>query len=313
MHFHALGDRAVRNGLDAIEAARQPNSQRQRHHLAHLQVMHPDDIRRFAELNATANIQALWAAHEPQMDELTIPFLGERRSGWQYPFRSLQDAGANLCAGSDWPVSSPDPLWAAHVAVNRIAPPAADRAAHDDPGAFLPEQRLDLSTFLAAYTCGSARINGVEASAGAIRPGLDADFAVVDADLANISSHEIGRARSPRPGSAANSSTSRATSARATTTADNQTAPALQRGRSTASRRTDEPTTANVSGCGHAGSLRAPRRGVRPVGRRQQLEHDLVSPTTGPGNDHRDRHEAGLVGHLGGVPAGELARPDLRL
>ena len=68
----------------------------------------------------TANLQALWAVHEPQMDELTIPFLGAERAGWQYPFAGLQAAGARLCAGSDWPVSSPDPLLAAHVAVNRV-------------------------------------------------------------------------------------------------------------------------------------------------------------------------------------------------
>ena len=87
VHFHALGDRAVRNALDAIEAARTANGDSgQRHHLAHLQVVHPDDIPRFAALSATANIQPLWATHEPQMDDLTIPFLGERRAGWQYPF-----------------------------------------------------------------------------------------------------------------------------------------------------------------------------------------------------------------------------------
>jgi predicted amidohydrolase YtcJ len=195
VHFHALGDRAVRNALDAIATARKWNGTAgQRHHLAHLQLIHPGDIKRFAELNATANIQALWAAHEPQMDELTIPFLGERRSGWQYPFRSLTDAGASLCAGSDWPVSSPNPLSAAHVAVNRVLPRAADRPEASTPGAFFPEQRVDLRTFLAAYTSGSARINGIEASAGAIRPGFDADFAIVDADLANLSNHEIGQA-----------------------------------------------------------------------------------------------------------------------
>ena len=211
VHFHALGDRAVRNGLDAIEAARTANGATgNRHHLAHLQVIHPDDIKRFAGLQATANIQALWAAHEPQMDELTIPFLGERRSAWQYPFGSLKEAGARLCAGSDWPVSSPDPLWAAHVAVNRIVPPAADHGAgsrdsgdrgpagnrdgNGGHGPFLPEQRLDLATFLAAYTSGSAWINGVGETAGAIREGLGADFAIVGADLATIKGHEIGAA-----------------------------------------------------------------------------------------------------------------------
>jgi predicted amidohydrolase YtcJ len=192
VHFHALGDRAVRNALDAIAAARRENGGGgHRHHLAHLQVVHPDDIPRFAQVSATANIQPLWAAHEPQMDELTIPFLGDRRAGWQYPFRSLLDAGAALCAGSDWPVSSPNPLWGAHVAVNRIAPGADGQ---HGAGPFLPEQRLSLTTILAAYTSGSARVNGLDSVTGAVRAGLDADFAVVDADLRQIASHEIGQA-----------------------------------------------------------------------------------------------------------------------
>jgi predicted amidohydrolase YtcJ len=192
VHFHALGDRAVRHALDAVEAARRASGgQGGRHHLAHLQVIHPDDIPRFSRLSATANIQALWATHEPQMDDLTIPFLGERRSAWQYPFRSLQDAGSQLCAGSDWPVSSPNPLWGAHVAVNRSLP--ADAGGHGrDP--FLPQQRLDLAAILAAYTSGSARVNGLDAVTGSIREGLDADFAVIDADLSHIGDHEICRA-----------------------------------------------------------------------------------------------------------------------
>jgi predicted amidohydrolase YtcJ len=192
VHFHALGDRAVRNALDAIEAARAANGgSGPRHHLAHLQVVHPDDIPRFAALSATANIQALWATHEPQMDVLTIPFLGERRAGWQYPFGSLHAAGAALAAGSDWSVSSPNPLWAAHVAVNRSLPPG-DSDGNSDP--FLPGQALDLPTFLAAYTSGSARVNGFGEVTGAIRAGLDADFAVVDADLGHIPAGEIGTA-----------------------------------------------------------------------------------------------------------------------
>ena len=192
VHFHALGDRAVRNALDAIEAARTVNgASGLRHHLAHIQVVHPDDIPRFAALSATANMQALWATHEPQMDVLTIPFLGERRAGWQYPFRSLQAAGAELAAGSDWSVSSPNPLWAAHVAVNRAAPAAAvPRGTTSDP--FLPEQALDLPSFLAAYTSGSARVNGLEDVTGSVRPGLDADFAVVNADLSHLPAAEIG-------------------------------------------------------------------------------------------------------------------------
>ena len=82
---------------------------------------------RFAELGVTANMQALWAAHEPQMDELTIPFLGPERSARQYVFGDLLRSGARLAAGSDWAVSSANPLRAIHVAVNR-ALREADRA-----------------------------------------------------------------------------------------------------------------------------------------------------------------------------------------
>jgi predicted amidohydrolase YtcJ len=188
VHFHALGDRAVRNALNAIEAAGPSGN---RHHLAHLQVIHPDDIARFAQLSATANIQALWASHEAQMDELTIPFLGERRAGWQYPFAALHNAGAAFCAGSDWPVSSPDPLLGVHVAVNRSLPATAGGSGKDP---FLPQQAIGLATALAAYTSGSARVNGLEATAGAIKPGFDADFAIVDADLATIGNAEICQA-----------------------------------------------------------------------------------------------------------------------
>jgi len=189
VHFHALGDRAVRHALDAVAAARTQNGRAGgRHHLAHLQVVHPADIPRFTWLDATANIQPLWATHEPQMDELTIPFLGERRAGWQYPFRSLDAAGAALCAGSDWPVSSPDPLLGVHVAVNRSLPASAGGTGQDP---FLPRQAIDLATALAAYTSGSARTNGLESVTGSIRTGLDADFAVIDADLATARPDEI--------------------------------------------------------------------------------------------------------------------------
>ncbi|MFE9310164.1 amidohydrolase [Streptomyces sp. NPDC006706] len=189
VHFHALGDRAVREALDAIEAARTANGRRAtRHHLAHLQVVHPDDIPRFARLGAIANIQPLWAAHEPQMDELTIPFLGPERAARQYPFGCLLRAGATLAAGSDWSVSSPDPLAGIHVAVNRMPPGATDGRV------FLPEQRLDLATAVAAYTAGSAHVNGLD-DTGALRPGQLADLVVLDRDIFTAPAEEIHTAR----------------------------------------------------------------------------------------------------------------------
>jgi predicted amidohydrolase YtcJ len=177
VHVHAIGDRAVREALDAFDAARASNPvSRGRHHIAHLQVLHHDDIPRFAELSVTANMQALWAAHEPQMDELTIPFLGPERAARQYPFASLLRAGARLAAGSDWAVSSANPLEGIHVAVNRTMPDA-------EPGAepLLPGQALTLAEALAAYTAGSAYVNHLDET-GAVAPGYLADLVVLDRD-----------------------------------------------------------------------------------------------------------------------------------
>ena len=187
-HFHALGDRAVRDALDAVEAARAANGPSDtRPHLAHLQVVHPDDVARFARLGAVANIQPLWAAHEPQMDELTIPFLGPERALWQYPFASLLRSGARLAAGSDWPVSSPDPLQGIHVAVNRVEPGGAGPV-------FLPGERLDLAAALTAYTAGSAYANHLD-DTGRVTAGALADLVVLDRDPFAAPPEEIGETR----------------------------------------------------------------------------------------------------------------------
>ncbi|WP_030257732.1 amidohydrolase [Streptomyces violens] len=190
VHFHALGDRAVRESLDAVEAARKANGWTDhRPHLAHLQIVHPDDVPRFRRLGATANIQALWAVHEPQMDDLTIPFLGAERTTHQYPFGDLLRSGATLAAGSDWPVSSPDPMAALHTAVHRRLPDAPS-----DSPAFLPEQRLDLGAALAAYTAGSAYVNHLD-DTGTLRPGNLADLAVLDRDPFEDPSGDIAATR----------------------------------------------------------------------------------------------------------------------
>jgi predicted amidohydrolase YtcJ len=195
VHFHALAERAVREALDAIEAARAANGPSDhRHHLAHLQVVHPNDVPRFRRLHAVANAQPLWAAHEPQMDDLTIPFLGEPRWRWQYPFGSLVRSGASLCMGSDWPVSTPDPLDEIHVAVNRVTPPdyPYGDGAHE---VFLPDERLDLATALASFTIGSAYVNHLDHVTGSIEVGKFADLAIVDRDLFEHPPSEISSAR----------------------------------------------------------------------------------------------------------------------
>jgi predicted amidohydrolase YtcJ len=187
-HFHTIGERAVREALDAIEHARGENGPTDnRHHLAHIQVIHPDDVPRFRTLGAVANGQPLWAVYDAQMCDLTIPFLGEERATWQYPFGSLVRSGAVLAFGSDWSVSSPNPLEEIHVAVNRSVRPegleasGGSRRAVEE--AFLPDERIDLATAIGAFTMGSAYVNHLDDVTGSIEAGKLADLIVVDRDL----------------------------------------------------------------------------------------------------------------------------------
>ena len=141
-----------------------------RHHLAHLQVVHPDDVPRFAELGAVANIQPLWAAHEPQMDELTIPFLGARRAAWQYPFGDLLRAGVADGRRQRLVGQQPRP---ARGHPRRGQPGRA----RDGRGAVVRAQPASLSPRpLTAYTAGSAYVNHLDETTGRIEVGYLADL-----------------------------------------------------------------------------------------------------------------------------------------
>ncbi|PZG19293.1 amidohydrolase [Nonomuraea aridisoli] len=188
VHLHAIGDRAVRNALDAVQAARTANGAGdRRHHIAHLQLVHPDDVPRFRELGVTANLQAYWAQLEPQMEELTVPFLGRDRADLQYPFGDLLRSGATLAMGSDWAVTTANPLEEIEVAVTRIDPENRDNPP------FLPEQALPLRTALAAFTAGSAYVNHDD-EAGTIAVGNRADLTVLDRNLFTRAAGPVGDA-----------------------------------------------------------------------------------------------------------------------
>jgi predicted amidohydrolase YtcJ len=197
VHIHTIGDGAVRDALDAIEAARATNGWTDnRHHLAHIQVVHPDDIPRFRRLGVAVNGQPLWAAYEPQMIELTLPFLGPERTEWQYSFGSLLRSGAMIAFGSDWPISTPDVMQGMHVAVNRTVP-AGYLYSGDDPREsepFLPEQRITLAQTIRAYTKGSAYVNHLDEVSGSIEIGKYADLAVVSQNLFAIDPAAISTA-----------------------------------------------------------------------------------------------------------------------
>ena len=193
VHFHAVGDRAVTQALDAVAAAAAANGERgNRHHIAHVQVVDPADVPRFRQLGVTVNAQPLWARLEPQMTELTLPYLGAERGRNQYPFGSFENAGAAMAFGSDWPVSTPDPFREMHVAVNRTPVPDRTRWTPAD-GVFLPDERLSLLSAVRAFSLGSAYVNKDERIAGSLAPGKSADFMVIDRNPFDGARDEIWR------------------------------------------------------------------------------------------------------------------------
>jgi predicted amidohydrolase YtcJ len=190
IHIHAIGDRAVRMSLDALEAAREANGPRDaRHHIAHLELVDPADIPRFQMLGVVANFQPLWAYPDLYITKLTEPILGPERSRRLYPIGSLVRSGAMIVGGSDWSVSSLNPLEAIQVAVTRRAP-------EDSVGvAWLPEEQIDLATALAAYTIKGACLSHQEKISGSIETGKAADLVVLDRNLFEIPSSEIHQVR----------------------------------------------------------------------------------------------------------------------
>jgi predicted amidohydrolase YtcJ len=127
------------------------------------------------------------------MEELTIPFVGEERSGWQYSIGAVHATGARVAFGSDWPVSSPDPLQEIHVAVNRtLSTTLGDPRASECTTPFRPDQALSLADALDAFTRGVAFVNGEEERLGSLEVGMLGDVVVLDHDLFEVSPGTIG-------------------------------------------------------------------------------------------------------------------------
>ncbi len=190
IHIHAIGDRGIRASLDAFEKARAANGPRDsRHHIAHIELFHPDDIPRFRSLGVVANFQPLWAFADTYITDLTEPQLGPERSRWLYPLKSLKDSGAVLAAGSDWSVSSMNPLDAIEVAVTRKDLNAPEGAS------WIPEERVDLDTILAAYTRGGAYVQHEESLTGSLEVGKRGDLIVLEKNLFEIPETEIHRVK----------------------------------------------------------------------------------------------------------------------
>ncbi len=190
VHIHTIGDRAVRESLDVLEAAMRANGRRDaRHQLAHVQFAHPDDLPRFGALGVIANVTPLWARLEEYVTELTLPFVSARAAAGMYPFASILRAGGALAFGSDWSVSTPDPLHQLATAVARVDP----EGAASEP--LLADERLDLDAAIAAQTIGAAHACALDAVTGSIEPGKLADLVVLDRDLHGLEPRDYLGAR----------------------------------------------------------------------------------------------------------------------
>ena len=190
IHIHAIGDRAIRNSLDALEFARQRNGPRDsRHHIAHIQLFHPKDIPRFRQLGVIANFQPLWAFEDPYIKDLTVPVLGPERSRWLYPIHSMAGTGAIIACGSDWPVTSMNPLDAMQVAITR-------RGLDEGAGiGWIPEETVDLAIVLAGYTINGAYLSFQQTETGSIEVGKSADLVVLNRNLFDTPAQEIYRCK----------------------------------------------------------------------------------------------------------------------
>ncbi len=190
IHIHAIGDRGIREALDALEAAEKATGRRDaRHHIAHLELIDPADIPRFRRLGVVANFQPLWANGDQYITEMTEPTLGPARSRWLYPIASVVAAGGVTAFGSDWSVSSMNPLDGIEVAVTHREPSKG-------PGpAWLPQEQIALPEAIAGYTIGGAYLDFSEKETGSIETGKAADLVVIDRNLFEIPASQIHEAK----------------------------------------------------------------------------------------------------------------------
>lgn len=187
IHIHVIGDGATRIAFDCLEAARRANgSWPSLHQLAHVQMIDPDDIPRFRELGAVANIQPLWARNEPSVTDVAMPLVGEARGRWMYPWRSIIASGAPYAVSSDWGVSTLNPFPIMQTAVTR-QPPERGR----DHPVFQPQERIGVEDVVRGYTVNAAAAAWRADETGSLTTGKWADLILLDRDIFAIGPYEI--------------------------------------------------------------------------------------------------------------------------
>ncbi len=191
LHFHTIGDGAVRAALDALEAAQRANGVRDsRHIVSHVQLIDPADIARLPKLGVIASMTPAWSRGDDLNRTFAEPRLGPERSRWLYPHRSILDAGGRLAWGTDWPVTTLVPLQGIETAVTRRYNGGRDPEGKPD-AAWIPQECLSLEQAIAAYTLGSAYALFLEKDCGSVEAGKRADLVVLEKNLFKIPALEI--------------------------------------------------------------------------------------------------------------------------
>jgi predicted amidohydrolase YtcJ len=186
VHIHAIGDLAVKAGLDAFEAARKANPNGTLPHaMTHAQFVDPEDIPRFAQLRVIAALQLLWAVADPSTNEQVKPYIDPEIYRWMYPARSMLETGAEIAGASDWPVSSANPFAAMYQAETRSGPQGVLNAA----------QRMPREAMLYAYTRNSAHALNQLSEIGSLAPNKRADLTLVDRDVLTVPAEDLKNAK----------------------------------------------------------------------------------------------------------------------
>lgn len=185
VHAHAIGDGAVRAALDGYEIARANNGGTDnRHTIAHLQLVHPDDYGRFAELNVIPDMQLQWATRNVWTMEALLPFIGQDRHDRMYPAKSMLKAGARLAGGSDWPVDPLYPWNQVQSAIDRMG-------LYGEDSPLGPWEGISRRQSLRMHTSGTAYQLRQDGSTGTLEAGKQADLVLLDRDIATCPVDQI--------------------------------------------------------------------------------------------------------------------------
>ncbi|MBL0742013.1 amidohydrolase [Chryseolinea lacunae] len=182
VHVHAIGDRAVTETLNAAAAARKANgNSKLAHSITHMQLVVPEDFKRFAALHVLASYQLLWATADIYTVDLVEPYLDAALFSNHYPAKSMMDNGATIAGASDWPVSSANPFEAIYVAETR----------EGKMGVLIAREKMPRIAMLEAYTINAAKVMWRDKTIGSIEPGKQADFVLLDRDVLTVSPQEV--------------------------------------------------------------------------------------------------------------------------